>query len=147
MTRYVPIVLLSLVLNWAATACAPKLVGPTPTKGYFVSLQVLDPIIYVASSSFYAQQEIRKATLVVRVQNAQGQPINDVPVVFEVAPEWTPYGSVTPSHTTTRDGMARTVFESNTIGVARITARVDGLTQDATVAVQNRPNPTSHGGV
>ena len=147
MTRYMPIALLGLALVWGATACAPKLVGPTPTKGYFVSVTVLNPIIYTASSSFSSEQETRQAVLVVRVQHAQGQPLDDVPVVFEVAPEWAPSTSVTPPHGTTRNGVVRTVFESANIGLVRITVRVDGMTQVAAVAVQARPTPTSHGGV
>ena len=137
MTRYLSIALLGLALVWGVTACgAPKLVGPTPTQGYFVSVHVLDPSIYVVSNTLTSEQETRKSTLLVRVQNAQGGPIDGVPVDFELAPNWVQYASITPSHATTRNGVARAFFEAEDIGPARITVRVNGVTQEAIVVVE-----------
>ena len=137
MTRYLSIAILGLALIWSVTACsAPKVVGPTPTKGYFVSLQVLDPSIYVVSHTLTSEQETRRSRLVVRVQNAQGRPVDGVPVDFELAPNWVQYASVTPSHATTRNGMARAFFKAEDIGPAPITVRVNGVTQEAIVVVE-----------
>jgi len=48
MARRIAPVLTCLVLTLGGTACAPKLVGPTPGAGYRFSLEVSNPIIWLA---------------------------------------------------------------------------------------------------
>ena len=72
-----------------------------------------------------------------RVQDTRGQPVDGVPVTFEVEPQWAQYASVSPSQGTTRGGVARTILEARLTGVVRVTARVDSTTAQATIVVQS----------
>ena len=138
MARRIALVLLSLVLALAVTACAPKLVGPTAGSGYVFSLQVSEAIIWVGQiDSARAAQFPQVAELIVHVQDAQGRPVDGVPVTFDVEPEWVRSVSISPSQTSTRGGIARAIFfEPQTIGVVRVMARVDTIMAQARVTVQ-----------
>src|SRR5215831_18578220 len=117
-TRYVILhsIALSLLcfgLACGVTACAPKLVGPTVPSGYFFSMQTSTAVIWLGVNSYaLAERFPPTAEVIVRVQDAHGQPVNGVPVTFEVEPQWAQYASVTPSQVSTRGGVARTVFEA-----------------------------------
>src|SRR5215472_2036393 len=126
--------LLGLGLACGVTACAPKLVGPTSPSGYFFTLQVADPVILLRPSGTATEVSVR-------VQDARGQPVDGVPVAFEVEPGWTQHASVSPSQGTTRGGMARTVFTARLTGIVHVTARVDNTTAQAKIIVQSpKPN-------
>jgi len=127
---------LCLGLACGVTACAPTLVGPTSPAGYFFSLQVAAPVLFLGTSG--TATEVR-----VRVQDAQGQPVEGIPVTFEVEPGWIPYASVSPSQVTTRGGVARTVCTVRLTGVLHVTARVDNTTAQATMTVQSPPSPSA----
>ena len=76
-----------------------------------------------------------------RVQDARGQLVDGVPVIFEVEPGWAQPASVSPSQVTTRGGMARTVFTARLTGIVHVTARVDNTTAQAKIIVQSpKPN-------
>ena len=138
MTRRIALVLTCLVLALGGAACAPKLVGPTAGSGYVFSLQVSDAIVWLGPvKAAGAAQFPQVAVLIVRVQDAQGRPVDGVPVTFEVEPGWASSASLSPSQTTTRGGIARAIFsEPRTTGVVRVMARVDNMTAQATVTVQ-----------
>jgi hypothetical protein len=78
-----------------------------------------------------------RAELVVKVYNAHGQPVDGVPVVFEIAANWTQHASVTPPQTTTQDGIARAIFRANTTGAVPVMAHVENLTQQTVIAVSS----------
>ena len=145
MARRIALVLLSLVLALAVTACAPKLVGPTAGSGYVFSLQVSEAIIWVGQiDSARAAQFPQVAELIVHVQDAQGRPVDGVPVTFEVEPGWARSASIAPSQTTTRGGIARAIFsEPQTSGVVRVIAHVDNTTAQARLTVQRYQGGTS----
>ena len=124
---------LCLGLACGVTACAPTLVGPTSPAGYFFSLQVAAPVLFLGTSG--TATEVR-----VRVQDAQRQPVEGIPVTFEVEPGWTPYAAVSPSQVATRGGVARTVCTVWLTGVLHVTARVDNTTAQATMTVQSPPS-------
>ena len=138
MIRHLALVLTCLVLTLGGTACAPKLVGPTPGTGYRFSLEVSDPIIWMVPGSSGGGAPLPQAAeLIVRVQDAQGHPVDGVPVAFEVEPEWASSVALAPAHTSTRGGIARaSVSEPQTTGVVRVMARVETLTAQATLTVQ-----------
>ena len=138
MVRYLALVLTCLVLTLGGTACAPKFVGPTPGTGYRFSLEVSEPIIWmVLESSVVGASLPQAAELIVRVQDAQGHPVDGVPVTFEVEPAWANSVVLAPAHTSTRGGIARaSVSEPQTTGVVRVMARVDTITAQATLTVQ-----------
>ncbi len=140
--QYVVLPLLCFGLACGVTACAPKLAGPTVPSGYFFSLQTSTAVIWLGVNSYaLAERFLPTAEVSVRVQDAHGQPVNGVPVTFEVEPQWAPYASVTPSQASTRGGVARTVFEARLIGVVQVTARVDNT------AIQTRIVIESFGGI
>ena len=79
--------------------------------------------------------------VVVRVPDAQDQPVDGLPVVFSAEPSWTQNVSFTPAEARTRHGEARTIFGANTTGVVHIMARVDHITREARITMQSRPSP------
>jgi len=127
-----------LVLMLGGTACAPKLVGPTPGAGYRFSLEVSDPIIWMGQSIVSSGAQFsQSAELLVRVQDAQGRPVDGVPVTFEVEPDWAGRIALAPSQTSTRNGLARAIVsDPKTTGVVRVMARVDAMTAQARLTVQ-----------
>ena len=147
MARHLALVLTCLVLTLGGTACTPKLVGPTPGAGYRFSLEVSDTIIWIGPGSFVRGPSFPQATaLIVRVQDAQGHPVDDVPVTFEVEPGWARSVSIAPSQTSTRGGIARAILtEPQTIGVVRVMAHVDNRTAQATLTVQRYGGGDSSG--
>jgi len=133
------LVLTCLILILGGTACTPKLVGPTPGAGHRFSLEVSEPTIWLVSGILPGDvQNLTQSTeLIVRVQDAQGRPVDGAPVTFEVEPGWAQSIALAPSHTTTRGGIARAVVSNpQTTGVMHILARVDNMTAQARLTVQ-----------
>ena len=122
--------LLGLVMVCSNLACAPQFVGPT-TRGDFFALD--DPIIDIDLGD--------TAALIVSVRNAQGQPVDNLPVTFQVEPGWAWSASIFPQVAYTRQGRARALFQASTTGVVHVTVRVDNITQKARITVTSRPSP------
>ncbi len=130
--------LLCLVLAGTGTACAPKFVGPTTASGYFFTLEVSTPTIWLGVPNSLAGAYPTRAAVVVHVRDGQGRPVNGMPVAFEVEPIWAQSVVLSPPQTVTRDGVARTIFsQPQTIGLVRITARVDNTTARTAIAVES----------
>jgi hypothetical protein len=110
--------------------------------GYRVSLHVSDPLIWLGPSGPNFPQA---AEVVIRVRDAQGQPVDGIPVMFAAEPSWTQNVSFTPTEARTRNGEARTIFQANTTGVVHIMARVDNVTRAATITIESRPSPVGGG--
>ena len=141
MVRYVPTLGFCWMLLWISTACAPLLNEPEALSehGYRVSLHVSDTLIFLGASGLSLPLV---SELVVRVRDAQGQPVDGLPVVFSAEPSWTQNVSFDPPEARTRNGAARTIFQANTTGVVHIMARVDNVTRAARITIQSRPSPT-----
>jgi hypothetical protein len=75
--------------------------------------------------------------LVVRVQDAQGQPVDGVSVEFHVEPSWIQSTAITPQRAITEDGVARAIIEPRTIGVVHVMARVENAAREASFLVQS----------
>jgi len=131
MLRYVPLSLLCLVLVWGSVACAPKRIGPTASSGYFFT-------ILTAPTALRGES----IALVVKVEEAQGRPVDGVPVEFEVAPTWAGNASVSPPHVVTQQGTAQTIFQASLVGVVPVTVRVDGGTVTILFSVSLRGLPS-----
>ena len=144
MVRSVPTICLCCMLLWVSTACAPlHTESAVPSEhGYRVSLQVSDPLIFLGPGRPTLPQA---AILVVRVRDAQGQPVDGIPVRFSVEPSWTQNASLTPAETLTRNGEARASFQANTIGVVHVMAQVDNVTREATITIDTPPSPSGGG--
>ena len=145
MARYMALILMCLVLMLGSPACAPKLVGPTPGAGYSFSLEVSEPIIWMGTGLIGKGPELPRASaLIVRVQDAQGRPVDGVPVTFELEPGWAESIALAPSQTSTRGGIAQAILsESRTTGVVHVMARVDNVTAQARLTVQRYVVPTA----
>ena len=142
MPRYVPYILLCVVLHWASTGCAPKLLGPTTPSGYFYTLSVADSHLWFNAPRLGGTLP-RSTEVIVRVQNAAGQPVDGVPVEFQVAPSWVDSVSITPESALTQDGIARTRIQPWISGALRLTTRVEDIAQETTIVVQSYSPPQS----
>ena len=140
MLRSVPTICLCCMLLWVSTGCAPKHTASSALSehGYRVSLHVSDTLIRLGPAGPGGPQA---AELVVRVRDAQGQPVDGVAVQFSVEPSWTQNVSLTPAEALTRNGEARSIFQANTTGVVHVMARADNVTRVATITVASRPSP------
>ena len=136
---------MGLVLAVEVPACAPKLVGPTPGAGSRFSLEVSEPIIWLVSGVLISSAPFPQAAeLIVRVQDAQGRPVDGVPVTFEVEPGWAESLSLAPSQTSTRGGIARAILsEPKTTGVVHVMARVDNVSAQARFTIQRYIVPSA----
>jgi hypothetical protein len=146
MKRYPQLTLLNLLLLCSSLACTPKLVGPTVPSSYFFAVQPSDTVIWLLRpTSPHAGRLPRVATLVVRVQDAQGRPVNGVPVTFTVPPAWERSAYITPQQAVTHNGMARTVLEPRTTGALQVMVHVENLTQRVTITVSTEPTRRTPG--
>ena len=127
---YRRLLFLSVVLLMSSTACAPPRIGPTAPSGYFFTL-FIPPTVFQGEG----------AEILVRVQDAQGNPVDGVEVAFQVEPRWATDASFTPSRLLTRQGTAYTRFQSGIIGIVGITAQVEQTIQTAKIYVTVRGTP------
>jgi hypothetical protein len=141
MVRYVPTIGLCCMLLWVSTACAPKHQesAALSERGYRVSMDVSDTLIWLGSVDPRRRPQTSK--VVVRVRDAQGQPVDGIAVMFFVEPSWTQNASLTPGEALTRNGEAHSSFQANTTGVVHVMARVDNVTRVAAISVASRPSP------
>ena len=142
MVRSIPAVCLCCMLLWVSTACAPKHTELLSEHGYRVSLHVSNTLIWIGPPWFNFPEA---AILVVRVRDAQGQPVDGIPVRFSVEPSWTQNASLTPAEMPTRNGEARAIFQADTIGVVHVMASVDNVTREATITIATTPSPSGGG--
>lgn len=140
MRRYVSLFVLTIMLVCGVMGCAPRLSGPTQPSGYFFTMIVSDSRIYLLVNPQSFEYLPDTAEVIVRVRNAQGQPVNGVPVSFQVEPAWARNASLMPRHAITRDGEARAVFRASTIGVVRIMVRVEDMTRETNIVVLPAPD-------
>jgi hypothetical protein len=127
---YRRLLFLCVVLLVSITACALPRIGPTVPSGYFFTL-LIPPTVF--------QNE--RADIIVRVYDAQGNPVDGVTVVFQVEPEWATTASFTSSRLLTRKGTANAIFQADIIGKVGITAQVEQTTQTAKIYVTVRGTP------
>ena len=144
MVRSVPTICLCGMLLWVSTACVLKHTeSPVLSEhGYRVSLHISDTLIFLGPRRSNLPEA---ALLVVRVRDAQGQPVDGIPVRFAVEPSWTQNASLTPAEMLTRNGEARAIFQANTIGVVHVMASVDNVTHEARITIDSRPSPVGGG--
>jgi hypothetical protein len=104
------------VLGWVQTAKA--------AGDYSITLRAPDEV---------RQYENVELTAVVR--DSQGQPVNGVPVTFQVPPDWRQNARVVPNQVTTTNGTANASFDANMPGVVMVTAQAGNTTQTARITV------------
>jgi len=138
MTRRLALILVCGLLTVGGAACAPPRVGPTAGAGYVFTLQVTDPIIWLGPvDAAVARQFPQGTSVIVQVQDAQGHPVDGVPVTFEVEPGWGSSITLAPAQTQTRRGRAQAMItDPQTTGIVRVLARVDQTTAQTRLTVQ-----------
>src|SRR5262245_33218906 len=66
-------------------------------------------------------KQFENTELTAVVKDSQGQPVNGVPVMFQVPADWQKNARVVPDQVTTQDGTARTSFDASMPGVVMVT--------------------------
>jgi hypothetical protein len=137
--RLLTIILLALSPMVGGIACAPTFTGPTAPSGYRFSLLAYpSPIQLPTHLSFADPQGFpTESTLTVKVQNAQGQPVDGVPVIFSLPSDWTAYASLTPQRVNTQNGEAEAVFQATTTGAVKVTAQVENQTREVFIIINS----------
>jgi hypothetical protein len=149
MIRYMIVTLSCLMLIWGGLGCAPTQVASlTLSDGkYTVSLDTAPSEIWLTPpQSTLPNDHHGFGVVTVQVRDVQGRPVDGVRVEFQVDSAWAQDASVTPQHVLTRSGIARTVFEPTTTGVALIIVRIEDITQTVSFLVNNREGPGSSSG-
>jgi hypothetical protein len=145
MAQRLALILVCGLLTVGGIACAPPRVGPTAGAGYVFTLQVADPVIWLGPVDAAVARQFPQVTeVIVQVQDAQGRPVDDVPVTFEVETGWVGSITIAPAHTRTRSGRAQAMIaDPQTTGVVRILARVDQTTAQTRLTVQTYQRKSS----
>ena len=97
------------LLGYPGRAQDPGTPGAPPLasrSGHVVSLQAPHTVV-----------QRQSAEVVIRVHNGQGEPLDGVPVVFQVVPIWEGNAAVFPPQTLTHNGTARAQVRADLIGV------------------------------
>jgi len=84
-------------------------------------------------------KQFENTELTAVVKDSQGQPVNGVPVTFQVPADWQKNARVVPDWVMTQDGTASASFDASMPGVVMVTAQVGNTTETARITV------TSHG--
>jgi len=80
-------------------------------------------------------RQFQNVALTAVVKDSQGQPVDGIPVTFQVAPEWRKDTAVVPNQATTSDGTASAVFHADIPGVVMVTVQVGNTTQTTHITV------------
>jgi len=137
--RFLTITLLALSPMVGGIACTPTFTGPTAPSGYRFSLQDYPSPIWLPShlSSADPQGFPTESTLTVKVRNAQGQPVDGVPVIFSLPSDWNAYASLVPQRVITQNGKAEAVFQATTTGAVKVTAQVENQIQAVFIHIKS----------
>jgi hypothetical protein len=140
--RFLAITLLNLSLMVGGIACAPTFTGPTVPSSYRFSLQAYPSQIWIPNHLTFddPQRFPSESTLTVKVQNAQGQPVDGVAVIFSLPSGWNAYASLIPPRVITQNGKAEAVFRATTTGAVAVTAQVESQTQDVFIHINAPPS-------
>jgi hypothetical protein len=140
--QYVLWLLLWLVLLWSGIGCAPKQAVPPALSehGYAVSLRASSDPIWLILVPSVPPGGRTFGELVVSVRDAQGRPVDGVPVEFELGGSWAQSAAVTPQRAVTHNGSVRAIVEPRTSGIVPVIVRVDNVTRKATFHAQSAPS-------
>jgi hypothetical protein len=116
--------LISVCCLLTMAGCRPTVVGLTQPSGYRVLLPE-------ASQT----ERLRPLTLTVRLTDAYGTPVDDVPVHFRIPPAWAAVADVTPAVVITQRGHASAAFRASTAGQMEVEVSVEDRTETVRIAV------------
>ena len=78
---------------------------------------------------------LQSLPLTVRVTDANGTPIDEIPVRFRIPQTWAAVAEVDPPIVVTQDGKATTTFRSRTAGHLAVDITVEDQTETVHIAV------------
>ena len=105
-------------------SCQPTVLGPTSPSGYRIVLPETSQAL-----------RLHPLALTVRVTDAAGRPVDDVPVRFHVPEAWATRAQVDPPTVATRQGEATTTFQARAIGQVMVQVTVEDRTLDVPITV------------
>jgi hypothetical protein len=137
--RVLTLTLLALSPMVGGIACAPTFTGPTAPSGYQFSLLAYPSTIQLPSHLSVADPQgyPTESTLTVKVRNAQGQPVDGVPVSFSLPSDWNAYASLIPQRVLTQNGVAEAILQATTSGAVKVTAQVENQTREVFVSISS----------
>ena len=97
--------------------------------------------VFLFSAGFVLDVFGTSTEVVVRVQDAQGNPVDGIPVEFQLELAWQDKASLSPLRVLTNQGRASTILRPGTIGVVRVIVRVESITQEVAISVTQRGDP------
>ncbi len=128
-------VLLAVCVLGIAGALLVARAEAASASAYAVSMEVPHDCLWLSDGNYQALHSPTTTEVIVRVRDAQGQPVDGVLVTFEIDPTWVENATVVPRHTVIRNGVAQALFRANQTGAVRVTARVGNTTKAAYVTV------------
>jgi hypothetical protein len=136
--RLLYLTILCVVFAWSSTAYA-RYIGPT-ASGYFFHASALPSEIFLPgdlTEDLYPHS----ATLTVHVRDANRQPVDGMPVTFQLASQCQGVGALSAPRAVTRQGTASVTFTGNDTIACHIAIRVDNVTQEIWVTISPAPDP------
>ncbi len=134
MQRYVILSLLGLTLLLGIMACAPMQAEPPvrTQSGYTLSIETKPDTLWVKGPvSYTPNNQLGLGGLIVHVRDAQGQPVEGVPVSFTVESDWEADVTMWTDESTAEDGRARAIIQPSFEGDIKVYVRVDNSMQVA----------------
>lgn len=104
--------------------CQPTVTGPTTPSGYRI-------LVPEASQTLRMQP----LPLTVRVHDAAGKPVDEVPVEFQLPDTWTGRAQLDPPRVVTRQGQATTTLRARTAGQLLVQITVEDRTVTVPITV------------
>lgn len=138
MKRFQAFFLAALV---ASGGLAYAAMGPT-ARGYTFNVSHTPSRLYLPDRHMDAADRYPSSGVVtIRVQNAQEQGVNGIPVMFQVEPECQPHVNFGPQQMmTAENGVAQaTLTALDKIGFCDVTVTVDGMSEKVTFNITQRP--------
>jgi len=80
-------------------------------------------------------KQFENVELTAVITDSQGQPVNGVPVTFQLPLDWQQNARVVPNRVMTYNGTANASFDANMPGVVMVTAQVGNTTQTTRITV------------
>ena len=106
------------------SSCQSTILRPVGPSGYHVILPAASQIV-----------RLQSLPLTVRVTDANGTPIDEIPVRFRIPQTWAAVAEVDPPIVVTQDGKATTTFRSRTAGHLAVDITVEDQTETVHIAV------------
>ena len=118
--------IVGLVLALVALLGAPSFAQTAKTAGVY----------RLSMEAPYQVTQFAPAEIVVTVKDSQGQPVNGVPVEFQIEPGWEKNITLSAQRPVTeKNGEARSTFKADMSGIVHITAHVGDTATTAHIAV------------